>query len=86
MGRFDAAIAASRKALHQNAHFSSTFRTLAAALAHTGRVEEARGVAQSMLRLEPNFTITEWNQRNRWRQATKDLFVGASRGRLARIR
>jgi adenylate cyclase len=75
MGRFDAAIAASRKALQQNAHLSSTFRTLAAALAHTGRVEEAKGAAHSMLRLEPNFNITEWNQRNLWRQAAKDLLV-----------
>jgi adenylate cyclase len=75
MGRFDAAIAASRKALHQNAHFSSTLRTLAAALAHAGRVEEARGAAQSLLRLEPEFTINEWNQRNLWQQGAKELFV-----------
>jgi adenylate cyclase len=75
LGRFDAAILASRKALQQNAHLSPTYRTLAAALAHTGRIEEARGAAHSMLRLEPNFTINEWNQRSPWRQAAKGTFV-----------
>jgi tetratricopeptide (TPR) repeat protein len=79
MGCFDAAIEASRKALQQNAHFSSTFRTLAAALAHTGRMEEARGAAQNMLRLEPNFTLNKWNQRNRCRHAAKDLLVEGMR-------
>jgi adenylate cyclase len=75
LGRFDAAIATSRKALQQNAHFASPFRTLAAALAHTGRTEDARGAAQSMLGLEPEFTLDKWNQRNLWHQAAKDLFV-----------
>ena len=75
LGRFDAAVVASRKALQQNAHLTSAFRTLSSALAHAGRIEQAREAAHSMLLLEPNFTISDWNQRNLWQQDAKNLFA-----------
>jgi len=75
LGRFDAAVVASRKALQQNAYRTSAFRTLSSALAQAGRIEEAREAAHSMLLLEPNFTISDWNQRNLWQQDAKDRFA-----------
>jgi hypothetical protein len=74
---------ASRKALQQNAYLTSAFRTLASALAHTGCIEEARDAAHSVLLLEPNFALSEWNLRNLWRKEAKHPFVEGLR--IARL-
>ena len=58
--RFDEAVAAAKKALRKNQTFSTTYRCLAAALAHLGRDAEAREAAARLLELEPNFRISEW--------------------------
>ena len=58
--RFEDAVAAARKAIRENDQFAPAFRTLAVALAHLGRDDEARVAAGQLLRLEPNFRISEW--------------------------
>ena len=64
LGRFDDALVAAKKALRKNKTYSSTYRCLAAALAHLGREAEAREAAAGLLELDPNFRISEWVARN----------------------
>jgi adenylate cyclase len=58
LGRFDAAIAAGKKAQRQNPSFSATYSCLASAFAHLGRDAEARAAAAYLLELDPAFTIS----------------------------
>jgi adenylate cyclase len=75
--RFDEAVAAAKKALRKNQTFSTTYRCLAAALAHLGRDAEAREAVARLLELEPNFRISEWVARGgQWRA---QLFVDGLR-------
>jgi len=75
--RFDEAVAAAKKALRKNQTFSTTYRCLAAALAHLGRDAEAREAAARLLELEPNFRISEWVARGGQWQA--QLFIDGLR-------
>jgi TolB-like protein/tetratricopeptide (TPR) repeat protein len=73
VGRFEEGIAAARNALQTNQNYGTTYRCLAATLAHLGRDEEARGAAARLLELEPNFHISDWSARGRkWRT---EIFV-----------
>ncbi|MGD8229743.1 MAG: tetratricopeptide repeat protein [Desulfobacteraceae bacterium] len=56
-GRYEDAIAASKKALHVNPNDITTFRNLAAIHAVLGNDKEARAAAAEVLRLDPSFTI-----------------------------
>jgi adenylate cyclase len=58
--RFDEAIAAGKKALHQNPSYSAAYRCLASAFAHLGRDAEAREAAAQLLEVDPAFTISSW--------------------------
>ena len=61
LGRFDEAIAAAKKAVRKNQLLRAAYRCLAsAALAHLGREAEARDAAAALLKLEPDFRISEW--------------------------
>jgi adenylate cyclase len=60
---FDEAVAAVRKALHQNPFFAPAHRCLASVFAHLGRDEEARGAAAGLLERDPKFTISSWSTR-----------------------
>jgi adenylate cyclase len=60
LGRFDEAIAATKKALRQNPSFSAAYRCLASAFAHLGRDVEAREAAARLLETDPAFTISAW--------------------------
>jgi adenylate cyclase len=53
---FEQAVTWGRRALDGNPNFTPTYRALAAALAHLGRLDEARGVARRFLDLMPDFT------------------------------
>jgi adenylate cyclase len=68
LARFEEAVAAARKALRKNDHFSSTWRALASALAHLGREQQAKEAATRLLEIDPTFRISEWVTRGRaWR-------------------
>jgi adenylate cyclase len=58
--RFEEAAIAARKAQRQNTSYSPTYRCLASAFAHLGRVAEAREAAARLLELDPAFTISAW--------------------------
>jgi adenylate cyclase len=67
LGRFDEAAAAAKKALSQNQTYAMSYRCLASALAHLGREADAREAAVGLLKLEPDFRISEWMaSRRRW--------------------
>jgi adenylate cyclase len=58
--RFEEAIAAAKKALHQNPSYSAAYRCLASACAHLGRDAEAREAVARLLEVDPIFTISAW--------------------------
>jgi adenylate cyclase len=58
--RFDEAIVAGKKALHQNPSYVVTYRVLASAFAHLGRDAEAREAAARALEVDPAFKISAW--------------------------
>jgi len=60
LGRFEDAIAAGKKAEHQNPLFSPAHRCLASAFAHLGCDAEAHKAAARLLEVEPGFTISAW--------------------------
>jgi len=73
LNRFEEAVAAANRALRQDQTWSTTYRCLAAALAHLGRDAEAREAAARLLEIEPGFRISEWVARaGKW-QSTQFL-------------
>jgi adenylate cyclase len=58
LGRFEEAVVAAKKALHQNSSFPPAYYCLTSALAHLGRDAEAREAAARLLAADPGFTIT----------------------------
>jgi adenylate cyclase len=71
--RFDEAVAAGKKALHQNPSYSAAYRCLASAFAHLGRDTEAREAAARLLEVDPTFTISSWIARGG--QANSKLLI-----------
>ena len=57
LGRDAEAIAVARRAVQQNPNFAAAWRTLASALALSGKIEEARGALASGVALDPNCSI-----------------------------
>jgi tetratricopeptide (TPR) repeat protein len=77
--RYEEAVDVARMSAHQNPYFSSTLRCLAAAHAHLGQLEEAREAAEHLLRIEPNFTISDWDRRSRWKHPAKINYIAGMR-------
>ncbi len=57
LGKDEEAVAWFRRAIDANRNFAFTHFSLAAALAHLGKIDEARAAAAAGLALEPGFTI-----------------------------
>jgi adenylate cyclase len=76
---YAAAVDVARLSAHQNPYFSSTLRCLAAAHAHLGEFEEAREAAEHLFRIEPNFTIADWDARSRWKHPAKVNYIAGMR-------
>jgi adenylate cyclase len=73
LNRFEEAVAAANRARRLNQTWSTTYRCLAAGLAHLGRDAEAREAAARLLEIEPGFHISEWVGRaGKW-QSTQFL-------------
>ena len=60
LGEDDEAVAWFRRAIDANRNFAFTHLSLAAALAHLSRLNDARAAAKAGLALEPSFTITRF--------------------------
>jgi adenylate cyclase len=57
-GRFEQSAAAASRAIQANPRFSPPYWMRAAALATLDRIDEAQAVAQQLLKVQPQFTIT----------------------------
>lgn len=57
LAKHEEAVTWFRRAIEANRNFAFTHLSLAAALAHLGRIDEARAAAKAGLALEPSFTI-----------------------------
>jgi len=57
-GRFEEAAAAANRAAQAHPRFSPPYWMRAAALARLGRIDEAEAVAQQLLKVQPQFTIS----------------------------
>lgn len=60
LGRDEEAVVWFRRAIEANRNFAFTHLSLAAALAHLGRVDEAHAAVSAGLALEPGFTISRF--------------------------
>jgi TolB-like protein/DNA-binding winged helix-turn-helix (wHTH) protein len=60
LGRDDEAVAWLNRSTNQNPNFPTPHLWLAAALAHLGRLEDARDAARAGLALNPTFTVTRF--------------------------
>ena len=59
-GRYEDALAAAERALHDSPEFVLGHRLKVAALAFLGRLDEARQAALRMLELTPQFTVSQY--------------------------
>jgi tetratricopeptide (TPR) repeat protein len=57
LGRYEEAVAWQRRSIEANGNYPTAHFHLALALAHLGRLEEARAAARAGLTLDPHFTI-----------------------------
>jgi tetratricopeptide (TPR) repeat protein len=60
MGAYDDGVARYRRSIELNRNFPIAHFQLAAALAHLGRLEEARSAVQAGLALHPAFTLRRY--------------------------
>lgn len=77
-GRVEAAVEWARRAAREAVDYAYPQRTLAAALAHAGRMEEARAAVDAVLRIEPGFTLRRFLGRVTVRdtRAVRQLLAG----------
>ena len=66
LGDYDQAISAARRSIRMNSNMAGTYRILIAALALSGRIDEARSSCKRLLEIEPAFRISDWDARMRW--------------------
>ena len=66
LGDYDQAILTAWQSVRMNSSMAGTYRILIAALALTGRIEEARNACKGLLAVEPAFRINDRNARMRW--------------------
>ena len=66
LGDYDQAISTAWQSLRMNSNMAGTYRILIAALALSGRIEEARSSCKGLLAVEPAFRISSWDARMRW--------------------
>ena len=76
------AVAWLRKAAQQNPRYSQHFLFLGSALAHAGRMEEARAAIRRLLELHPADSVT-WRRQHRWLDPEADFEYVVEGARLA---
>ena len=70
LDRFDEAAYWAEKALADNPRCTIALRTLAGSLAKMGQREKAAIVVQTMLKVEPQLTLSIWRARLKWLDET----------------
>jgi tetratricopeptide (TPR) repeat protein len=78
--RYDESVAAAKKALNQNPHYTWPFRSLVVSLIGKGLQSEARQVARELLTIEPQLTLTKLRARLTFREESDwNDYAGALR-------
>ena len=72
-GDLEEAIVWGRKAMSQNPNFTANLRFLAASLAATGRLAEARDVGQALLAVEPGFRVKRFSETYAYKDPARRL-------------
>ena len=78
LGRYEEAIAWLRQSVSRNSKFAMAHFHLGSALAHLGRIEEARAAAAAGLAIDPTFNVASF----RAAQITDDPYYLAWRERV----
>jgi TolB-like protein/Tfp pilus assembly protein PilF len=73
LGRYEEAVAWQQRSLDANPNFPTSHFHLAIALAHLGRLEEARAAARAGLALAPHFTIASYLAANKFSDSPAHL-------------
>ena len=73
LGRYEEAVAWQRRSLDANPNHPTAHLHLAIALAHLGRLEEARAAARVVLALAPHFTIASYLAANKFTDSPAHL-------------
>ncbi len=73
LGRYEEAVAWQRRSIEANAKYPTSHFHLAVALAHLGRLEEARAAARVGLALDPHFTIASFLVANKFSDSPAHL-------------
>ena len=66
LGQLPEAVETARRALVANPNFTVCHRILAAALAHSGRIDEAHAVTRQLLDHHPALTVTRFGAETRF--------------------
>ena len=84
LGRFDKAVEAASKALRKNQNFSSTYRCLASALAHSGAQTRRKARREGSFEMDPGSQTLGIPEA--WRQlAFRRVHRGAAQGRASGV-
>ena len=73
LGRYEEAVAWQRRSIDANPNYPNSHFHLAIALAHLGRLEEARAAARVGLALAPHFTIASYLAANKFSDSPAHL-------------
>jgi TolB-like protein/class 3 adenylate cyclase/Flp pilus assembly protein TadD len=73
LGRYEEAVAWQRRSIDANPNYPTSHFHLAIALAHLGRLEEARAAARAGLALAPHFTIASYLAANKFSDSPAHL-------------
>jgi TolB-like protein/Tfp pilus assembly protein PilF len=73
LGRYEETVAWQRRSIDANPNFATSHFHLAIALAHLGRLEEARAAARAGLALAPHFTIASYLAANKFSDSPAHL-------------
>ena len=73
LGRYEEAVAWQRRSIDANPNFPTSHFHLAIALAHLGRLEEARAAARAGFALAPHFTIASYLAANKFSDSPAHL-------------
>ncbi|MGD9884093.1 CadC-family transcriptional regulator [Reyranella sp.] len=76
-GEYDQAAQWARRSAALNSRFTANLRFLAASLAASGKAEEARKAAQTLLRIDPKFTVRKFAEGHAFKDPDRRRLFGA---------
>jgi adenylate cyclase len=81
-GQYEESIVWAHKAIAEQASWTASYRSLAASLAHLGRLDEARRVVEQLMLLEPDYRMAKYTSLYRPSEGTERYFEGLRKAGL----